>query len=482
MVSKGVDYYTYVEVSSPDFAISVTGPKVGGPCGQTNNFQQQNLQIDSKNIPGLFNYTGTLAWTASNSGNALVSGSEQISSLTGDLEGGSMGVMLSTPSTAGGGYALSYGFYDAGSGIGTELTNQDQLYVYLTEDLSGWMGGLEQAHSQQVAAAPFSSFVLAGAHDAGMFYLGTVQAILASSYAAALVMGLLTIPIIGPFLAAVTASQAPRVITNLAMTQKDSVAAMLNLGIRYFDFRPGTLYPALAAFSPGVRYHQHSMIPGYPYVQFLQDVLLWLSSNPTEIVVVSLNVQGMEEASMNPSPNDLAADLAAAFVATKVTGISVGGPSELSQTYPDLISSNIRLIFLNQIPIPPGQTDPYAASKYDSYNDSAYATLVPGPVIQAFENMTSSTTDDYVVLQMQATSTSMEATVIVPSVATLSDASSPLMCTKGGMDIATNPWILENAASNLPSDKLLILLNDFADNCTARTALAVTMSRLGIPS
>jgi hypothetical protein len=32
----------------------------------------------------------------------------------------------------------------------------------------------------------------------------------------------------------------------------------------------------------------------------------------------------------------------------------------------------------------------------------------------------------------------------------------------------------------MPKDKLLTLLNDFVENCTARTALEVTMERLGI--
>jgi hypothetical protein len=101
--------------------------------------------------------------------------------------------------------------------------------------------------------------------------------------------------------------------------------------------------------------------------------------------------------------------------------------------------------------------------------------VVRGPVIEAFEKMQSTTTATYVVLQMQATSTSSGAKVIVPSIATLSDASSPLRCTKGLMDPKTNPRILANAATRIPKDKLLTLLNDFVENCTARTALEVTM-------
>jgi hypothetical protein len=84
-------------------------------------------------------------------------------------------------------------------------------------------------------------------------------------------------------------------------------------------------------------------------------------------------------------------------------------------------------------------------------------------VIEAFEKMQSTTTATYVVLQMQATSISSGAKVIVPSIATLSDASSPLRCTKGLMDPKTNPRILANAATRIPKDKLLTLLNDFVE-------------------
>lgn len=468
MVSKGVDYYTYV--GDPEYQISVTGPKVGGVCSPAQNYAHQNLQIQSHNIHG---WTGKLNWEAFAGASSVEAGDAEINTLTGNLEGGTMSHLLNTPSSVGNGYALSYGFYDAGSGHGTHLTNQDQLYVYLTDNHSQWMGTLA-ATDPHAMSAPFYKFVLPGAHDAGMFTLSTVNAILQSAYADALLISLSQIPIIGPLIGILSIGQAPRVITNLALTQKDDIRTMLNLGIRYFDFRPGTLYSKLLPFDLGkpVRYHQHKLVPGYGYVPFLEDVLRWLSLNPTEIVVVNANKQGFAEHTMIPSAQDLLDDLNTAMNSVQLpVELGIGDKSSLGKTYADLVSSNTRLILLNEISS--------TISKYDSYNVEAYATLDPAPIIGRFEGMSTAGQqgNDYTVLQLQGTATGV-IDVIPPSVATLSDASSPLMSTKAKFDIATVPWLLANVTQNLTAPQPIVILNDFADNCMTEAAIALTKTRL----
>jgi hypothetical protein len=468
-VSKGVDFYTFA--SGPAFGVQVTAPATVRNSGPGQNFAHQNLQIDSSNIPGWFNYTGTLSWSATGNSATVGTGFELINSFTGQTEGGTMSVMLNTPSSTGPGFALSYGFYDAGSGIGTPLTNQDQLYVYVSDNYSSWMGDLVNAFPQ-AGERPFQQFALPGAHDAGMFTMSTVQGILNSPYAQALLGAL---EVLSPVLVGVAMAVAPRAITNLAITQKDTITTMLSMGIRYFDFRPGTLAPQIAAFNPGVRYHQHAVIPGYPYISFLQDVLVWLHAHPTEIVVVSDNTQGFADASMDPTPEQLDADLATAFTNTGLTGaINIGDKTSLARTVNELLQSNTRLIFLNQIGSPPQTT------KYDSYSDSLYATVTPGPILQALGQMNAADQAkyDYSVLQMQGTATNLGASVIVPSVATASDASSPLLSTKASFDIATNPWLLQNVSKNLSNTGLVVFLNDFVDNCMVSTAIAVTRQRM----
>ncbi|HEY0018557.1 MAG TPA: hypothetical protein VGC13_19775 [Longimicrobium sp.] len=470
-VSKGVDFYTFA--SGPAFGVQVTAPAITRDSGPAQNFTHQNLQIDSANIPGWFNYTGTLSWSAIRNGATAGTGFEQINSFTGQTEGGTMSVMLNTPSSTGPGFALSYGFYDAGSGIGTPLTNQDQLYVYVSDNYATWMGDLVNAYPQ-AGDCPFHQFALPGAHDAGMCTMSTVQAILNSPFSQALLDAL---KVLSPVLGELVISLAPRAITNLAITQKDTVTTMLSLGTRYFDFRPGTLASQIAAFSPGVRYHQHAVIPGYPYVSFLQDVLVWLHAHPSEIVVVSANTQGFAEASMYPTPQQLDTDLAAAFTNTGLTGaIGIGDKTSLAKTVNELLQSNTRLIFLNQISSPPETT------KYDSYSDSLYATVTPGPILQALGQMNAADQAkyDYTVLQMQGTATNLGAPVIVPSIATESNASSPLLSTKASFDIATNPWLQQNVSKNLSNSGLVVFLNDFVDNCMVSTAITVTKQRMGL--
>jgi hypothetical protein len=468
LVSKGVDYYTYT--SGPQLSVTITAQQFKGIFGPSNNFNKQNLQITPTLLPPTA--TGTLGWQAASGGVTLGQGNEQINAVTGQIEGGTMSVMMNTPSSVGSSGAVSYGFYDAGSGIGTPLTNQDQLYVYATDNYSNWMGDLVQ-QNPQVRDLAFQQFALPGAHDAGTFSLQTVQSILNSPFLKVL-LGLLSQVV--PSFGSLVPTTALRAITDLAVTQKDNVTTMLDLGIRYFDFRPGTLAPGLSAFNPGVRYHQHTVIPGYPYISFLEDVLEWLFAHPTEIVVVNANTQGFFSPSMNPSPQDLDTDLATAFSNTGLTGkISTGDKSSLNQTVGQLLASNTRLIFLNQISSPP------ETLKYDSYSDAAYATVVPGPVIGALNGMNAAdqTGKDYTVLQMQGTATAVSG-VLVPSSFTLSDAYSPLMSTKASFDTVTNPWLLANVSKNLSNSQLVVFLNDFADNCMVSTAITVSKQRMGL--
>jgi hypothetical protein len=50
---------------------------------------------------------------------------------------------------------------------------------------------------------------------------------------------------------------------------------------------------------------------------------------------------------------------------------------------------------------------------------------------------------------------------------------SPLMMTKPSFDCATYPWVAANLRTNLGSDQLIVLLNDFTDNALAVYASAI---------
>ena len=258
-------------------------------------------------------------------------------------------------------------------------------------------------------------------------------------------------------------------LNNIAVTQKDDITDMLNLGVRYFDFRPGYTYDNIA---PGI-YHQHNFIPGYDYPGFLCDVLTWLWGNPSEIVVVSLNFQGFAQDSMKPSVANLNQDLAKAVQDTQTQTIQHGDASALSQTLNELLASNTRLIFLNQIG---SATD---AEKYDSYTD-AYKTTDVNVILKALSVMESTPQNGaaYTVLQLQGTANGTK-DGIAKSIATTSDASSPLMSTKAMFDKQTYPWLQANVATQFSPDYLLVFLNDFVDNALACHAQAITLQRLG---
>lgn len=82
-------------------------------------------------------------------------------------------------------------------------------------------------------------------------------------------------------------------------TQKDNIKTQLELGIRYFDFRPG--YNADFYRNDNKLRHQHRFVPGYEFDRFLRDVVDFLEKHPQEVVVVNVNYNGFFEENMQLS-------------------------------------------------------------------------------------------------------------------------------------------------------------------------------------
>jgi hypothetical protein len=465
MPSKGVDYYAYVSTSP--FSVAFSKPTDWGESTTTISFStissmlSGNVQIDETDI-GISEHTGRFQWTAYQNGGALANRYAKIAPLTGNLGDADMGSILQTPSLIGSNYALSYGFYDAGPGWGS-LTNQDQSYIYLTDNYSTWMSDLASAEPA-LLNQPFSVFALPGAHDAGMFDTTYVSQLVGNSiFQAALAA------VIGP-IGLLASSAIMRAVINLAFTQKDTITTMLNLGVRYFDFRPGYYYGNI---SSGIC-HQHNFIPGYPYQSFLNDVLTWLQAHPREIIVVSANFQGFASDSMRPAADVLTSMVMAAQLKTGTQSLAIGGQSDLSTSIGALIDTNKRLIFLNQVGAPDD------ATKYDSYNGS-YATTSVDNILAALNGMQASqqASYTYTVLQLQGTANSLDSGSFT-SIATMSDASSPLMSTKANFDHSTYPWLSTNVPSKFSLNNLIVFLNDFVDNALVSYAIRITRQRAGL--
>ena len=400
-----------------------------------------------------------------------------MSGVTGNCDG-PMEHMLATSSVVTSNGAVSYGFDDAGSGT-ANLTNGDQLYVYFSGSFQSWMTGLA-ASASGFGVQPFNTWALPGSHDAGMFDRSMLtSAFLLSgpeaffSTAAGSYGILIVLPIVGPLLAAMTIPAAiygtisgPRIVINMAFTQKDDITTQLNLGTRFFDFRPGYMYSALKAIS-GQLYHQHAVIPGYSYASFLSDVMNWLAANPGEIVVVDVNNQGfLDSETMTPAPEVLAGYLSTAQQNSAYKGV-IGSEADLGRSYNQLVSTNTRLIFVQD------------GDKYDSYNKPGYSTTSPSTIVAQLAATSSGgqAGKQFTVLQMQATSTNLD-DVVRASAFTLSDASSPLMATKASIDAATNPWLQQNVNQKFVNDQLVVFLNDFVDNCMVSSAINVSRQRL----
>lgn len=468
MASKGVDYYfvnstqnslkAWAKNTDGSWALSPTA--VGGSPMITKG----NCQIDW-NFPWVDPY-GSFSFATETQ--PKTSFNTLINAVTGNIAG-SLENMMRTPSLVTNDFALSYGMYDAGSAKGTGLTDQHQIYAYLTKPQKRWMGDLADS-SPAVKKAPFASFVLPGAHDAGTFDLGPIDTLCMSAGGIAALIGTMLWWIPGAtVLTGLAAMQLKGVLVGEAVTQKDNIATMLDLGCRYFDFRPGYAPAQIRGLVPDL-YHIHGVVPGQPLDAFFTDILNWLKQHPTEIVAIALGTDGFaDHDTMDPSTDTLKARFAAAQQKTDTASIQIGAAEHLKTSYGDLIRDNRRLFFLNSPSL--GWN---GASKYDSYSDD-YESSDPNKVMTAIAGMTRSgqAGRDYTVLQLQLTATAQNVKNIVVALATsTSNAHNPLMSTKPKLDSLTYPWLLQNV-SKLSETNLLVLLNDFVDNALAGSVASV---------
>lgn len=96
MPSKGITVYSYISVEG--YVVEFTVPKNAVRNTATDNFTSKDLQVDSSNIQGFSHYTGRFEWKAFDSdGNIVGSKYNDINSLTGNLEGGSMTSTVGSP-------------------------------------------------------------------------------------------------------------------------------------------------------------------------------------------------------------------------------------------------------------------------------------------------------------------------------------------------------------------------------------------------
>ncbi|WP_133125748.1 hypothetical protein [Thalassospira marina] len=480
MPSKGMDLYGYTPETSIPVSFAIKQPGASHTTTYDDNTPgtifNRHIEVNT-DLP--FHISGDYSMSA-----AGISRSCEVNGLTGNISDSNMDNMLAnqqaaiTPNAV-----VSYGFYDAGSGYDDiSYTSHHQNYAYTGDgNRPDWMTKMVAGNSN-AGTKPFSAFVLPGAHDAGMNTSQNIAEVVSNikkyGFIATAIFGSLAL-VLGVAIGAIVtvlsiaaSSLIERVIINLSITQKDTITNMLNLGTRYFDFRPGynAKIQGIPVASGDGLYHQHNMIPGMAFTDFLNETVAWLKAHPGEIVVVSLGFSGFYDDAMKPDSETLKNAINTALAGSDIV---YGGPADTSSSYNDLIAAKKRLLFLNN---GVGFND---ASKYDSYSDGAYATLTPDPILNQLKQMhtTPDSGDVYTVLQLQGTASAVSA--LWPSLAACtSDATSPLLMTKAYFDSTTYPWTEANLAS-FNSAYPVVILNDFVDPQMSHIAEDATLLRAG---
>ena len=96
MPSKGIAVYSYISVDG--YTVEFAVPKVSVTNTAADNFTSRDLEVESSNLEGRFNYTGRFEWKVFDPhGSVVGSGFNNINSMTGNLDGGSMTSTIDIP-------------------------------------------------------------------------------------------------------------------------------------------------------------------------------------------------------------------------------------------------------------------------------------------------------------------------------------------------------------------------------------------------
>lgn len=468
MPSKGVTVYSYISVEG--YEVEFTAPEVSITNTSADNFSSKDIEIESHNIPGFECYTGRFEWRVLKEGIEIGSRFNEINTLTGNLEGGTMRSTQAFTPIVTSEVIITYGFYDAGHGE-CGLTNRDQCYVTITSIQNhSWMGTVAPPGSPQ-AQKPFSRFVLAAPHDNGMNSMESCDAVFEVLDSDMLSHIKKLVPHLRFFEHLpdeVLLKMLPNIVYGLSITQKKEIPIMLNLGARYFEFRPAELLPLFQRVSrlPNKFYFQHACIPGLAFDEFLQQQVDFLDKYPTEIVTIHIRFDNIVKDCKKPTEEQIAEMLTTACSAAVNNTITWGGRECFDQPIDTLRENGQRLICVID------------AEKYDSWTAEAYATLNADPILARFESMNTEGQEstDLTIMQCQATSQSIKE-VLVYSVISANAATSCLTSTKAALDTRTLPWIRENALDRLQAEKTIVIMNDFIDGATTDTSIELSRRR-----
>ncbi|KAL2161734.1 hypothetical protein VTH06DRAFT_8296 [Thermothelomyces fergusii] len=470
MPSKGVHVFTYIAVPGCSIELSVPGQTV--TVKELRRFSDVALEVESSEIKSFFNKRGKFAFKVFRNGSQITEQWIHVNAITGNASGGTMESIADTPSIFHDDLVVSYGLYEAGKGHDL-LPNRHQCYVTVSPNYARWMAKLAPPGSE-AEKKPFRRLVLPSAHDVGMNSMESSGAVLRRVGGA--VVGQLVndnrilTKLADKLSADAIALIAPNIIYSLAITQKDSLEAMLKIGARYFEFRPARLHSAVRdkGALPDRLYFQHGAIPGMAYDAFLAGVVSFLLAHPSEIVVVQLRWDGVPDVCAKPSPEEKKRYLRDALRAADGE-IAVGSLQDMKKlTIEQLRRDRKRLIMLDSV------------DSLSTYTDEGNATLTGDSILQALPQVLKRENQRgkaFINIQCQATASNIVKAVVY-SVLEASATTSCLLATKAVCDHKILPWCRDNVLSTCDPDKLVVLMNDFIDGATADVAVRLSKQRL----
>src|SRR5271170_8078886 len=384
MPSKGLSVYSYVSPKFPNgqYSVEFSVPGPNGTITNTarDNFTVKSLEMESHNIPGLRKFDGRFQWRVLKDGQEVASASNIINTLTGNLAGGSMISTQHFAPITESDAIITYGFYDAGHGE-AGLPDRDQCYVTICpRSNESWMGEVAPPGSSE-ASLPFSRFVLPAPHDNGMNSMQNADAVLQG-------VTLSHIPYLRSILPHLKffdhlpddalVHMLPNIVYAVSVTQKKPITTMLELGARYFEFRPAELLPTFQKFSrlPNKFYFQHACIPGLAFDEFLEDQVEFLDNHPTEIVTIHIRYDNIVKGCKKPTDDEIADMLPEAGAKATNSPLIWGWRECFSTAIEELRRTGTRIIIV------------ILAEKYDSWTAAAYATLHTESIIDRFKSMT----------------------------------------------------------------------------------------------
>ncbi|KAK0630274.1 PLC-like phosphodiesterase [Bombardia bombarda] len=478
MPSKGVHAFTYIAVAGCSIELSVPGQTI--VRDECNHFCADIFEVDTKHIDSFFDKRGKFAFKVLQHGRLITEQWIDVNAITGNASGGTMDTIASTPSVfdSEGSLIVTYGLYEAGSGHGL-LPNRHQCYVTVTPNYANWMGNLAppgSAHEEK----RFSRLVLPSAHDVGMNSMQSSEAVLekvggaivgvlvGDTVSGRALMSRLADIVSGPAISLI----APSIIFSLAITQKDSLDAMLQIGARYFEFRPARLHDAVRPTGalPDKVYFEHSAIPGMAYDAFLNDVVAFLMAHRDEIVVVQLRWDGVPGECAHPSDDEQREYIEAALAQANGE-IVAGGLDDLrNASIAQLRREKRRLIVMVSV------------DSLSTYTDEGNATVNGDSIVSAFPSVLTAENQRgkaFINIQCQATASNIPE-AIVYSVMEAGTTTSCLLATKGICDSKTLPWCRDNVLRTCNTETLVVLMNDFIDGATADVAVQLSRQRLDL--